>query len=342
MLMPKGGLCANANLGDPPWSEETMAQHFLLSAQARTLSLKEVYQAGEDAAYITFCKLRWPDTDGSPRCPRCNGAKAYDLSTRRRFKCAACHHQFSVTSGTIFACRKLSFVDLLAAICLFVNAAKGTSALQLSRDLDVQYKTAFVLAHKLREALAAETAEVKLATVVEIDGAYFGGHVRPANMKVDRVDRRLVENRTDKRHAVVALRERGGRTIARAFRLESEGVAFAREHILEGSVVAADDLRHWDVLASSFALERIDHSEAYSREGVHTNLAESYFARLRRMIRGQHHRVEANKLDAYAAHAGWLEDHRRQSNGELADRLMRNALEAPVSRTWSGYWQRAA
>ena len=59
-------------------------------------------------------------------------------------------------------------------------------------------------------------------------------------------------------------------------------------------------------------------------------------------VRGQHHRVEADKLDAYAAHAGWLEDHRRRSNGELADRLMRNALEAPVSRAWSGYWQRAA
>ena len=153
-----------------------MAQHFLLSAQARTLSLKAIYQAGDDEAYETFCKLRWPETNGSPVCPRCECAKAYHLSTRRKFKCAACHHQFSVTSGTIFACRKLSFVDLLAAICLFVNAAKGASALQLSRDLDVQYKTAFVLAHKLREALAAETAELRLSNTVEVDGAYFGGH----------------------------------------------------------------------------------------------------------------------------------------------------------------------
>ena len=106
-----------------------MAQHFLLSAQARTLSLKEIYQAGEDAAYATFRKLRWPETGGSPLCPRCSCTKAYELATRRKFKCAACHHQFSVTSGTIFACRKLAFVDLLAAICLFVNAAKGASAL---------------------------------------------------------------------------------------------------------------------------------------------------------------------------------------------------------------------
>jgi len=275
-------------------------------------------------------------------CPRCEGAKAYHLSARRKFKCAACHHQFSVTSGTIFSCRKLSFVDLLAAICLFVNAAKGASALQLSRDLDVQYKTAFVLAHKLREALATETAELRLSNTVEVDGAYFGGHVRQANLKADRVDRRLLQNRTNKRRVVVALRERSGRTLTRSFRLESDGIAFARERIAEGSVIAADDQRHWDVLSSSFAMDRIDHSEAYSLDGTHTNLAESYFARLRRMIRGQHHRVEAAKLDAYAAHAGWLEDHRRQSNGELADRLMRSVLGTPVSGTWSGYWQRAA
>ncbi|ETX12988.1 hypothetical protein OCH239_15085 [Roseivivax halodurans JCM 10272] len=52
----------------------------------------------------------------------------YEVTTRRRFKCAACYRQFSVTSGTIFASRKLTFVDLLGAICLFVNASKGLSA----------------------------------------------------------------------------------------------------------------------------------------------------------------------------------------------------------------------
>ena len=67
--------------------------------------------------------------------------------------------------------------------------------MQLSRDLDVQYKTAFVLAHKLREALAAETAELRLSNTVEVDGAYFGGPVRQANLKADRVDRRLLQHR---------------------------------------------------------------------------------------------------------------------------------------------------
>ena len=119
-----------------------MAQHFLLSAAARTLSLRSIYAGGERKAYRRFCALRWPETNGSPVCPRCGCLESYNLKARRRFKCAACSYQFSATSGTIFASHKLAFVDLLGAICLFVNASKGLSAVQLSRDLDVQYKTA--------------------------------------------------------------------------------------------------------------------------------------------------------------------------------------------------------
>ena len=72
-----------------------MAQHFLLSAAARTLSLKTIFSEGEDAAYRRFRRLRWPDTDGAPVCPACGCLDIYDLTTRRRFKCAACHHQFA-------------------------------------------------------------------------------------------------------------------------------------------------------------------------------------------------------------------------------------------------------
>ncbi len=102
-----------------------MAQHFLLSAAARTLSLKAIYLAGEDAAYDTFCEMRW--TDGVPVCPDCGCCETYTITTRRKFKCKACSRQFSVTSGTIFASRKMAFVDLLAAICITVNASKGVS-----------------------------------------------------------------------------------------------------------------------------------------------------------------------------------------------------------------------
>jgi transposase-like protein len=85
-----------------------------------------------------------------------------------------------------------------------------------------------------------------------------------------------------------------------------------------------------------------NHSDAYSfLGGIHVNGAESYFSRLRRMIRGQHHRVGAGRLGGYAAHAAWLEDHRRQSNGALVAQPIGNGLSAPVSRLWKGYWRRA-
>jgi len=319
-----------------------MAQHFLLSAAARTLSLKSIFSEGEEAAYRRFCRLRWPETDGAPHCPVCGCIDVYDLSTRRRFKCAACHRQFSVTSGTIFASRKLPFVDLLGAICLFVNASKGLSAVQLSRDLDVQHKTAFVLMHKLREALTAEVREIQLDGEIEVDGAAFGGHVRPANLREERVDRRLSGYRSGKRRVVVVLRQRGGRTVTRPFLKEAQGVDFARERIAPGSVISADEVAHWDPLEPDFDMQRVNHSEAYSLNGAHTNGAESFFSRLRRMIGGQHLKVGGRYLGAYAAHAAWLEDHREESNGRLADRLIGGALAAPVSREWKGYWQRRA
>lgn len=319
-----------------------MAQHFLLSAAARTLSLRSIYADGEEAAYERFCQLRWPETNGAPVCPRCTGIEAYSIATRRKFKCKTCHHQFSVTSGTIFASRKLDFVDLLGAIALIANAAKGLSALQLARCIDVSYKTAFVLAHKLREALSGETRDLMLAETVEIDGAYVGGHVREKNARIDRIDRRRREHRKAERRSVIALRQRGGRTLTEVFARESEGVAFAKARIAPDAMVVADEVAHWDLLDGLFATERVNHSDAYSfLDGVHTNGAESYFARLRRMIRGQHHRVGSSCLGGYAAHAAWLEDHRSLSNGALANRLLGNALTAPVSRAWKGYWQRA-
>lgn len=197
-----------------------------------------------------------------------------------------------MASGTIFASRKLAFVELLGAICLLVNASKGLSAVQLCRDLDVLHKTAFVLMHKLREAMAAETRDVGLAGTVEVDGAVFGGHVRPQNLREDRIDRRLLDNRSGKRRVVVVLRQRGGRTVTRSFLREAQGVDFARQRIAPGAVVAADETAHWDLLEPDFEMQRINHSEAYSHSGANTNLAESYFSRLRRMISGQHLRVE--------------------------------------------------
>ena len=319
-----------------------MAQHFLLSAQARTLSLKAIYAGGEEKAYETFRKLRWSETGGAPVCPHCGGLDVYEITTRRRFKCAACGKQFSVTSGTILASRKMSFVDLLAAICIVANAAKGISALQLSRDLDCQHKTAFVLAHKIREALASETKGHSLEGEVEVDGAYFGGHIRPANLAEVRVDRRLSQYQTGKRRVVIVFRQRKGRTVTFVSRNEGDGVDIAKRVVSRSAIMHADEGSHRDALHDGWQVHRINHSEAYCLDGACTNQAESYFSRLRRMVQGQHHFVSPQYLHQYAAHAAWLEDHCRLDNGALAHRALGLALNHKVSRDWKGYWQRAA
>jgi transposase-like protein len=315
-------------------------QHFLLSAKARTLSLKAVFQMGEDKAYETFCQLRWPETEGEAVCPKCGCVETYNITSRRRFKCVACYNQFSVTSGTIFASRKLSFTDLLAAIVIFVNGAKGVSALQVSRDLDVQYKTAFVLSHKLREAMANEQATVALNGVVEIDGGWFGGHVRPENRKEDRKDRRLKANKSDKRQCVVIMRERGGRSLPFIVANEGDACPIVRDRVGTLATIYADEGTGWDALHAGWDTKRVNHSVAFMDEGVCTNQAESYFSRLRRAETGTHHHIAGPYLSAYANEMAWREDHRRVDNGAQVSLVLEGALASHQSRVWAGYWQR--
>jgi transposase-like protein len=209
-----------------------MAQHFLLSAKARSLSLGGIARMSDDEAHATFTAIRFADNGGEAYCPKCECKIVYAMKSRALWKCKACNHQFSVTSGTIFASRKLPIRDYLLATAIFVNAVKGISALQLGRDLDVQYKTAFVLAHKLREAVGSEQDGLTLDGVVEIDGAYVGGHSKPENIKADRKDRRLVEEQTGKRQVVVVARQRDGRTLPFVFPSEVAAIPTLRQRIL--------------------------------------------------------------------------------------------------------------
>lgn len=144
----------------------------------------------EAQAYRWFCRARWPDTDGKPYCPHCGVTRCYELARGRRFKCAGCRKEFTVTSGTIFANRKLAFRQMLAVIALSANSVKGKAALQIAREVGVQYKTAWAMLMKLREALVARRAKLRLSGEIEVDGMYLGGHLRPENRAVDRIDRR--------------------------------------------------------------------------------------------------------------------------------------------------------
>ncbi|WP_394341571.1 transposase [Rhodobacter sp. CZR27] len=152
-------------------------------------------------------------------------------------------------------------------------------------------------------------------------------------MREQRIDRRRSVNRSGKRRMAVVLRQRGGRTLTRTLPQEAQGVDVARESIEPGSVVCAHEIAHWDLLDPDVDMRRINHSEACSRGGAHTNLAESYFSRLRRMIGGQHLRVEGRFLDDFAT-AAWLEDHRSESNGPW--RIVRSKGPWPRRSAWPG------
>jgi transposase-like protein len=299
----------------------------------------------DEKAHETFMSLRWADNAGQPYCPFCGCLKVYTLTEKTpKWKCSACRTKFTVTAQTIFANRKMPIRDILLAVAIFANGAKGHSALQLSRDLDCAYKTAFVLAHKLREAIASEAAGATIGgagKVAEVDGAYFGGKSRKENKAVDRKDQRTAENAA-KRSVVVVMRERGGRTLPFVVGKESEGAAIIRERVASGTVVHADEAASWDRLHASYDMRRINHSVAYSLDGACTNQAESFFSRLRRAEIGTHHHMSAHRLHAYSAEMAWREDHRRDSNGEQFATITALAARHPVSRVWAGYWQRKA
>ena len=111
-----------------------MAQHFLLSAAARSLSLAKVMRLSDAGVEDVFRRLRWPETDGKPVCPDCGCAICYACrrpSGQLRWRCKACRHDFSITSGTLFAWHKLPLRTYLLAVMVFCNEVKGKSMLAL-------------------------------------------------------------------------------------------------------------------------------------------------------------------------------------------------------------------
>ena len=91
-----------------------MAQHFLLSSAAKSLSLATVARMSDEEAWHAFRLIRWSETQGEPVCPRCGCLDSYIYKTRKVFRCKGCSHQFTVTSGSIFASRKMPIRDYLA------------------------------------------------------------------------------------------------------------------------------------------------------------------------------------------------------------------------------------
>lgn len=329
-----------------------MSQHFLLSAKAHILAVRKVMEMTHDQAFQVSRELRWGAGEETA-CPVCGTIdRHYFRNDRKQWRCKGCTHAFSVTSGTIFANHKLPLKVYLAAIAIYNNAVKGISALQLSRDLGVRYKTAFVLAHKIRKSLMEQRDNTPLSGEVPMDGAYVNGYVRPENKKKDRIDRRLSENqRPDKRCVFVMWQkvETAGneikgfnKTLTCIIKADNQVDVsnLANEFVKKGSILCADESNTYDPLNAKFDTRRVNPSTEYrAKDGTTNNLAESYISRFRRMQYGQTHKFGNLYLANYANEAAYREDTRRQPNGQIFQDITKKCAHTKTSRDWCGYWQ---
>ena len=318
-----------------------MPQHFLLSAKARTLSVRKVTELSDDQVFAAFKEVRWGEGD-EVACPDCGSYREhFFISTRKQWRCKDCNHTFSVTSGTIFAFHKMPLRMYLMAIAIYTNAVKGLSALQLSRDLGVQYKTAFVLAHKIRESLMEHRDESELSGEVHMDGAYVNGHIREKNKKEDRIDRRLAENQKPTKRCVLVMRQRE-KTLTFVTKSENQAdvIYLADRFVKKDAIICADESPAYDTLHAKFDTRRVNHAKEYrSDDGITNNLAESYFSRFRRMQYGQMHKFGNLYLANYANEAAYREDTRRLPNGEIFKDILTKCAKTRTNRDWCGYWQ---
>ena len=192
--------------------------------------------------------------------------------------------------------------------------------------------------------MASQIKEYKLGgpgRIVEVDGGYFGGYVKPANHKENRRDRRLLRNQTGKRQCVVVARERDGKIIPAVFPSEGEALRFIANHVAAGTEIMTDEASLWNGLQGRYVVKRINHQLAYAMDGACTSEAESFFSRMRRAEQGHHHHIAGVYLARYAQESAWREEHRRADNGAQVRGVVALALKAPPSVKFCGYWQRA-
>lgn len=306
----------------------------------------------EAEAERAFEAIRFAKTSGEPHCVWCDCEVAYrinrsvtnrktgEVRERRLFKCKKCLKQFSVTSGTGFHARKLTFKKIMLGVLLYVNGESGKAALQLRRDLRCNHKSAWHLGHTLRHVMTAYTTSEIVEGDFEMDSTEFGGSVRKANEQADRS--RQPRRDMEKVVKVSVLRERrkGGRVVP-FLGDESALAGVIMQHADIESRPFVDEHPAWNPLFAIFPeVRQIKHKERYSDlHGTSTNLAESYFSRFKRMYRGVYYGFSRQYAHVYNGEGCWREHHRRQSNGDKFVNALAGALHHPPT-PMRGYYQR--
>lgn len=142
----------------------------------------------------------------------------------------------------------------------------------------------------------------------------FDRHVRPANERKVRKDRRKKANQSGKRRSVVVTHERNGSTKTAVNSNEAQGVSRVVANVCEDQTIHEDEASPWDQIAARLPTKRFNHQNAYSKVDVCTNQAESFFNSMRRVEIGIHHHIAGNYLQSDASEMAFHEDARRESN----------------------------
>lgn len=297
-------------------------------ADAMDLSKLAKYFSDEDAARTLLEEMRW-GKDGAV-CPRCGGADPYKLTPKADskkpcrkglYKCKACRKQFTVTVGTVFEDSHIPLSKWLLAIHLLAASKKGMSAHQLHRMLNISYKGAWFMAHRLRYAMQQGTLTPLMTGVVEIDETYVGGK---------RKGKRGRPGADSHKTPVVALVERvTGRV--RTFQVPRVTAENLREvihgNVHPSSTLMTDDFRSYQAANPNVAAHHIiNHTNGeYVRGEVTTNTVEGFFSILKRGINGVYHHVSRGHLPRYCDEFAFRYENRKVSDGARAAKLVLGA-----------------
>jgi transposase-like protein len=258
--------------------------------------------------------MRWPDGVTCVACDSKRVSKYHTAASSRTrvnaktgveeikpvpprilYLCLDCAAHFSVTEGTIFNDTHLDLEKWFMAVALMVNAKKGLSALQMKRDLDVAYKTAWYLNHRIRKAMELiEAADYSgLTGTVEADETYIGG----------KYDKRRKRGPYEK-EPVFGMVERDGK--ARTYHVKKVNrdnvIDKIRDNVaITADAVYTDDSHLYDRLPPNVKKhEIVNHSaKEWVRGDVHTGTIDGYWGLLKRGIIGSFHQVSVKHLHRY-------------------------------------------
>ena len=260
------------------------------------MSLTDPIFTDETKAREHFEAIRWPN---GPFCPHCGETEhVYRLNGKSHrpglVHCNACNEAFTVTVGTVMERSHVPLNKWALAYRLMCSSKKGMSAHQLHRTLDVTYKTAWFMAHRIRESMR----EIKPDPLggegkfVESDETFTGGKAKNRAYKA-----------APPKEAVMSLVERGGKV--RSYHVPEVTAATLKPIIVD--VIATDSHFRTDEssiywkIGEEFASHRtVIHSiNEYVRGDAHTNTVEGYFSIFKRGIYGTYHHVSQTHLKRY-------------------------------------------